>query len=166
MWPSSSHSGTFRAVRRLVTVAILSSVLCLAVGAGGAFAHPGPGPAALAQFRACMKDNGAPAPGRIPRGGKPSADQIAAWKAAWKKAFEACRQLLPARPARRGGFPHFALPTAAQVTAFKDCMATHGFARGKPGTVPRPNLRDKSVRQALGAALVACWPLLQPKPSS
>jgi len=158
-------------VGRVVSLVVLASVLCLAVGVAAASAHPGRGPGPLTQFRACLKDNGAPAPIRLPRGTKPSADQVAAWKAAWKKAFAACRQLLPAHPAmptkpKPGGWPHIARPTAGQLTAFKDCMATHGFTAPKPGAVGFPNLRDPAVRTALKTALTACWPLLKPKPSS
>jgi hypothetical protein len=160
-------------VGRVVGLVVLASVLCLAVGTAAASAQSRAGSGPFAQFRACLKENGAPAPIRLPRGTKPSADQIAAWKAAWKKAFTACRQLLPARPAKPaspkpkpGGWPHIARPTTAQLTAFKGCMATHGFTAGTPGTIPFPNLRDPAVRTALKTALTACWPLLKPKPSS
>jgi len=103
-----------------------------------------------------MKSHGAPA---LRQGVKPTAEDVAAWK----KAFEACRQLLPGRAGAHHGWTH---PSAAQVAAFKDCMAKRGFTFGKPGSSQRPDFRDKTVRAAFRAALVACRPLLKAKPSA
>lgn len=138
-------------------IAVSASVLCLAVGAATAAAHGGHGSAAFAQFRACMKEHGAPALGHH-RHRRPAADEVAAWK----QAFAACRDLLPKRTAGDHGFTR---PTAAQIEAFKACMAGKGFTLGKPGSGTRPNFRDKAVRQAFRAALTACRPLLASKPA-
>ena len=78
---------------------------------------------------------------------KLSADE----RAALKQAFAACRGLLP-KPAR---------PSAAQVAAFKRCMAEKGFSSSS-----RPDLRDPTVRTALKVALKVCLPLLKPEPAS
>ncbi len=41
-------------------------------------------------------------------------------------------------------------------------MADKGFSRGTPGSSPRPDFRDPSVRAALKAALKTCLPQLKP----
>jgi hypothetical protein len=121
--------------RALTLAAVLSSLL---VGSGTAMAVERPAAGPFAEFRACMKANGAPALGH-----RLSTEE----RAALRRAFVACRGLLPKRKLVR--------PSAAQVAAFKSCMADKGFAS------TRPDLRDPAVRRALWAALVQCMPLLK-----
>jgi hypothetical protein len=109
------------------------------VGASAAIAVERPSTAAWAEFRACMKKNGAPTLDH-----RLSADE----RAALKKAYAACRGLLP-KPKR---------PSAAQVAAFESCMADKGFT-----STAKPNLRDPAVRKALWDAIKQCMPLLKPK---
>jgi hypothetical protein len=123
--------------RLLSLVAIASCSLVVGTGAAMADEKPTAGP--FAEFRACMKANGAP-----PLGQRLSAED----RAALRRAFATCRGLLPKRT--------FARPSAAQVAAFKSCMADKGFSS-------RPNLRDPAVRKAMWAALRECLPLLKTK---
>jgi hypothetical protein len=113
------------------------AICALVVGAGTAMAVERPSAGPFAEFRACMKANGAPALGH-----RLSAEE----RAALRRAFATCRGLLPKRT--------FARPSAAQVAAFKSCMADKGFSS-------RPNLRDPAVRKAVSAALRECLPLLK-----
>lgn len=134
-------------------VVALLSVACL-FASSVALADSSPTHARpFAPFAACMKEH------------KPSGPISATRLTEWKNAFDSCRDLLPKRPA--GDHPnrprhHFALPTAAQIAAFKTCMADKGFSRGTPGSSPRPDFRDPSVRTALKAALKTCLPQLKP----
>jgi hypothetical protein len=125
--------------KRLLSLAAVA-VCSLVVGAGTAMADERPRVVPLAEFRACMKANGAPTLGH-----RLSADE----RAALRRAFATCRGLLPKRT--------FARPTAAQVAAFKSCMADKGFSS------TRLNLRDPAVRKAVWAALRECLPLLKTK---
>jgi hypothetical protein len=155
-------------------MAFVLSALSLAVGAAGSLADssaPRSGP--FAQFRACMKANGAPTLGRHQGDGDKGksgshargAKLSDADRAALKKAFAACKGLLPQKTAGDRGNKSgqtFVLPTAAQVSAFKACMASKGFSRDQAGASKRPDFRDPAVRSAFKAALAACWPLLKP----
>jgi hypothetical protein len=123
--------------KRLLTLAVIA-VCSLVVGAGTAMAAERPGAGPFAEFKACMKANGAPTLGH-----RLSADE----RAALRRAFATCRGLLPKRA--------FTRPSAAQVAAFKSCMADKGFSS------TRPNLRDPAVRKAVWAALRQCLPLLK-----
>jgi hypothetical protein len=125
--------------KRLLSLAAVA-VCSLVVGAGTAMADERPRVGPFAEFRACMKANGAPTLGH-----RLSADE----RAALRRAFATCRGLLPKRT--------FARPTAAQVAAFKSCMADKGFSS------TRLNLRDPAVRKAVWAALRECLPLLKTK---
>ena len=101
-----------------------------------------------------MKAKGAPAWDH-----RLSADE----RAALKKAFVACRGLLPRLGGHRRGHRSkhkFVRPSAAQVAAFKKCMADKGFS------ARRPDLRDPAVRKALRAALTSCLPQLKPPAST
>lgn len=139
-------------VRRTAVVGALLSVACLAASS---IALAGSGPTSarpFAPFAACMTEH------------KPSGPISATRLTEWKNAFDACRDLLPKRPA--GDRPdrprhRFTIPTAAQIAAFKACMADKGFSRGKLGSNP-PDFRDPSVRSALKGALTACRPQLKP----
>ena len=139
------------------------SAFCLAAGPAASLADshkPATGP--FAEFLACMKEHGAPA---LAHHRLSAAD-----RAALKQAFAACRDLLPKRTDKghgdRAGHK-FTPPTAAQVTAFKSCMADKGFSLERSSTGKRPDLRDPAVRSALKAALKACLPMLKPAaPSS
>jgi hypothetical protein len=115
------------------------AVCSLVVGTGTAMADERPTAGRFAEFRACMKANGAPALGH-----RLSAEE----RTALRRAFATCRGLLPKRT--------FARPSAAQVAAFKSCMADKGFSS-------RPSLHDPAVRKALWAALRECLPLLKTK---
>jgi hypothetical protein len=119
----------------LLTVVLAATSLAVGVGAASAAGRPG----AFAEFKACMKANGAPVLDH-----RLSADE----RAALRRAFTACRSLLPK--------PKFVPPTAARIAAFKSCMADKGFSS------TRPDLRDPAVRRALKAALRQCFPLLKP----
>ncbi len=127
---------------RVRALAVVVAVCSLVIGSTAAQAAAKPGAGPFAEFRACMKAHGAPTLDH-----KLSAEE----RAGLRRAFAACRGLLP-KPAR---------PSAAQVAAFKTCMAGKGFSRSS-----RPDLRDPAVRTALKAALKACLPLLKPKPAS
>jgi hypothetical protein len=124
--------------KRLLSLAVVA-VCSLVVGASTAMADERPRVGPFAEFRACMKANGAPTLDH-----RLSADE----RAALRRAFATCRGLLPKRT--------FARPSAAQVAAFKACMADKGFSS-------RPNLRDPAVRKAMWAALRECMPLLKSK---
>lgn len=147
-------------------MAVVLSTLLLAVGVASSLADSSPGSGPFAQFRACMKTNGAPPLVRHKR--LSEAD-----RAALKKAFAACKGLLPAPKKNagkhwskgQGGHTSghtFTRPTAAQVTAFTACMASKGFSRDTTDPSKRPDFRDPAVRSAFKAALTACWPLLKP----
>jgi len=127
---------------RLIALTAVVAACSLVVGSTAAQTAAKPGAAPFAEFRACMKAHGAPTLDH-----RLSADE----RAALKRAFAACRGLLPG-PAR---------PSAAQVAAFKTCMAEKGFSSSS-----KPDLRNPAVRTALRAALKACLPLLKPKPAS
>ena len=153
-------------LRRFAAVAFVLSTLLLAVGAASSLADSSPGSGPFAQFRACMKTNGAPVLVRHKR--LSDAD-----RAALKKAFAACKGLLPAHKKNAGEHGGngdggnksghtFTRPTAAQITDFTACMASKGFSRDKTDTSKRPDFRDPAVRSAFKAALTACWPLLKP----
>jgi hypothetical protein len=142
-------------------VGAVLSVACLAAATSIALADSSPPSARpFAPFAACMKEH------------KPSGPISATSLTEWKNAFDACRDMLPKRPAGdhsdRPGH-RFTQPTAAQVAAFKArvaafkaCMADKGFSRGTLGSSSRPDFRDPSVRAALKAALKACLPQLKP----
>jgi hypothetical protein len=162
---------------------LAAALLCFAAATAALAAPPPSSPSSpFAQFVACMKAHGAPALGHKIRHRfrhdadkshvrpKSHADHMRpspADVAAWKQAFAACRDQLPKRPSgtkpghQGDGAGHgFTPPTAAQVTAFKACMAAKGFTLAKGA--PRPDLKSQSVRDALKAALKACAPLLRP----
>ena len=130
--------------RRLIALTAVLAVCSFVVGSASAVAAEAkPAAGRFAEFRACMKAHGSPALTH-----RLSADE----RAAFKQAFAACRELLPKH--------RFVPPSAAQIAAFKTCMADKGFSSS------RPNMRDPAVRKALMAALKVCLPLLKPKPSS
>ena len=134
-------------------VGALLSMACLAATSAAMAESSPPSTRPFAPFAACMKAH------------KPSGPTSATRLTEWKNAFDACRNLLPKRPAgKQPDRPRhrFTLPTAAQIAAFKACMADNGFSRTTLGSSSRPNLRDPSVRAALKAALKACWPQLKP----
>jgi hypothetical protein len=134
----------------LALTAVVAALGCL-VSSAAATTQPKPGSGPFGEFRACMKANGAPTLGH-----RLSPDE----RAALRKAFAACRGLLP-KPRDRARHP-FTRPSAAQIAAFKACMANRGF----DSTTPRPDLRDATVRKALRAALMECLPLLKPRERS
>ena len=139
---------------RIAAFAAVLFVVCLAAVTSVALAEPGPPSASpFANFVVCMKAQ------------KSSGSISAADWVGWKQAFAACRDLLPKRTggdhADRSS-RHFILPTAAQVAAFKTCMAGMGFSRPTPGSGSRPDFRDPKVRDALKAALKTCLPQLKP----
>jgi hypothetical protein len=129
------------------------AVCSVVVGSSTALADTKRATGSFAEFRACMKAKGAPAFGH-----RLSADE----RAALKQALAACRGLLPKLADGRGprAKHKFVRPSAAQIAAFKTCMAEEGFSAS------RPDLRDPAVRKALRAALKRCLPLLKPKPTS
>ena len=134
-------------------VGALLSTACLAATSVALADSSPPSARPFAPFAACMKEH------------RPSGPISATRSTEWKNAFDACRNLLPKRPA--GNHPdrprhRFTLPTAAQIAAFKACMADNGFSRSTLGSSSRPNFRDPSVRAALKAALKACKPQLKP----
>ena len=139
----------------MLALTTVVAVCSLVVGSATALADTKPGAGPFAEFRACMKAKGAPAFGH-----RLSADE----RAALKQAFAACRGLLPklAGDGRGHRAKHtFVRPSAAQIAAFKTCMANEGFSASRA-----PDLRDPAVREALRAALKRCLPLLKPKPAS
>jgi hypothetical protein len=154
------NSAKFRCVvRRIAALGAVLSVACLAAATSVALADSSPPSARpFAPFVACMKEH------------KSSGPISATSLTEWKNAFDACRDLLPKGllPKRPAGHHsdrpghRFTLPTAAQVAAFKACMADKGFSRGTLGSSSRPAFRDPSVRAALKAALKACLPQLKP----
>ena len=146
-------------VRRLAMCGALLSMAVLTVLTSGAAADAGSPPAgAFAGFATCMKEQRTS--GSIPQAGL----------AGLEKAFAACRDKLPKRAegdhAARPDHHRFALPTAAQLTAFKACMEGKGFSRSQLGSGSHPDFRDPKVRAELKAALKACLPQLKPAPSS
>jgi hypothetical protein len=137
---------------RLLALTAVLAVCSFAIGSSAALgvAKPKPSAGPFAEFKACMQAHGAPSL----RGHKLSTEE----RAALKQAFAACRSLLPKPTGNPGGRKHpHARPTAAQVAAFKTCMADKGFSASN-----RPDLHDPAVRTALRAAFKTCLPLLKP----
>ncbi|GGK96877.1 hypothetical protein ACFFWE_19355 [Sphaerisporangium melleum] len=163
--------------RVLGLAAVATALLVSGCGGGSATtagAQPSPGGAGGggAAFAECMRKNGVDVPMRRPGGGAPTARPsgspfarpsggpggFGTMSPEMRKAFEACRSLMPQGRRGPGGQGQGFDPSAMQ--AFRSCMKDNGAELPEKGGMRQLKTEDPAVAKALDK----CRPLLPTTP--